>query len=126
VFFVGYSIEYCLTHIGATAESGVTKLLGGTLIYFKSAMIFISAGLPALGAALAGIRVHGDFEGSKQRSVYMKDVLKSVEHDFKTMMDRDISLNETAEMLIRTTRVMSEDIAAWQELYGRKRLILPA
>jgi hypothetical protein len=37
----------------------------------------------------------------------------------------DITLDETAEMLLKTARVMSEDIAAWQELYGRKRLSLP-
>ena len=29
-------------------------------------------------------------------------------------------------VLITTARVLSEDIAAWQDLYGRKRLTLPA
>jgi hypothetical protein len=29
-------------------------------------------------------------------------------------------------MLIRTARLMSEDLDAWQDLYGRKRLTLPA
>ena len=41
-------------------------------------------------------------------------------------MDREIRLEATAETLIRTARVMSEDLAAWQDLYGRKRLMLPA
>ena len=35
-------------------------------------------------------------------------------------------LTRTADTLIETVRVMSEDLAAWQELYGRKRLNLPA
>ena len=35
-------------------------------------------------------------------------------------------LDNTADMLIETARVMSEDLAAWQDLYGRKRLDLPA
>ena len=35
-------------------------------------------------------------------------------------------LDHTAEILIETARILSEDIAAWQELYGRKRLNLPA
>ena len=38
----------------------------------------------------------------------------------------DASLDDTAELLITTARVLSEDIAAWQDLYGRKRLTLPA
>ena len=29
-------------------------------------------------------------------------------------------------MLIETAETMSEDLDAWQELYGRKRLTLPA
>jgi hypothetical protein len=29
-------------------------------------------------------------------------------------------------MLIATARILSEDVAAWQQLYGRKRLTLPA
>ena len=32
----------------------------------------------------------------------------------------------TAKTPIRTARAMSEDLAAWQDLYGRKRLMLPA
>ena len=43
----------------------------GALVHLKGVMIFFTAGLPALGAAQAGIRVHGDFEGSKERSEHM-------------------------------------------------------
>jgi hypothetical protein len=91
----------------------------------RGTLLVMSAGLPALGAALAGIRVHGDFEGSKECSDRMIDTLTALEHDYRMAMDRDIGLNESAEMLIRTTRLMSEDVTAWQELYGRKRLTLP-
>jgi hypothetical protein len=41
-------------------------------------------------------------------------------------MARGVILNESAEMLIKTARVMSEDLEVWQALYGRKRLALPA
>jgi hypothetical protein len=39
---------------------------------------------------------------------------------------REPRREETAEMLIATARILSEDVAAWQQLYGRKRLTLPA
>jgi hypothetical protein len=97
----------------------------GPLDTFKSLIVLASAGLPALGAAVAGIRVHGDFEGSKERSLYMVDALKALKQEYAATIDRDITLDETAEILLKTARVMSEDIAAWQELYGRKRLSLP-
>jgi hypothetical protein len=71
-FFVTFAIlcVFLLAYIGYYLK------LVGPLDTFKSLIVLASAGLPALGAAVAGIRV-------------------------------------------------PEDIAAWQELYGRKRLSLP-
>jgi hypothetical protein len=121
VFFLGYVVEFAMTHMGAK-----TTPLDAPLNYLESAMIFFSAGLPAFGAALAGIRVHGDFEGSKQRSDKMLEVLAALKDDYKAATNHEISLDETAELLLTATRAMSEDVSAWQELYGRKRLMLPA
>jgi hypothetical protein len=99
---------------------GVT-CLGGSLTFW-------TAGLPALGASLAGIRAQGDFEGSKERSARMLDALDALEDDYEKARDMtpDLSLSETSTLLISTARLMSEDVAAWQELYGRKWLSLPA
>jgi len=124
--FLGYLLEGLLHVIPATAQSTFTKDLGGFLECVKPALIFFSAGLPALGAALAGIRVHGDFEGSKERSLHMLDLLNDDKEDYENAKDRYVGLNETGDMLISTARLMSEDLAAWQDLYGRKRLTLPA
>jgi hypothetical protein len=89
-------------------------------------MLLCTAGLPALGAALAGIRVHGDFESSEQRSALTIDSLTSLKADYEAAMRREGDLDDTAERLIAASRVMSEDLAAWEELFGRKRLVLPA
>ena len=89
-------------------------------------MTFLSAGLPALGAAVAGIRVHGDFEGSAERSARMVKELEWLTADYEGAIARGVILNESAEMLIKTAGVMSEDLDVWQALYGRKRLALPA
>jgi hypothetical protein len=92
----------------------------------KPFLTFLSAGLPALGAAVAGIRVHGDFEESANRSARTLDQLAGLSDDYARTTKGDASLDDTAELLIATARVLSEDIAAWQDLYGRKRLTLPA
>ena len=52
----------------------------------------------------------------------MIELLELLKLDYRKALDRDIGRDETAEMLITTARIMSEDLAAWQELYGRKRL----
>jgi hypothetical protein len=123
----------CVVYMGnyrhyfdAVPQDGAARLLVATAHWYRSAMIFFSAGLPALGAALAGIRIHGDFEGSKLRSIATAGALRSLQREYRAAMDREIDLEDTADTLIRTARVMSEDLAAWQDLYGRKRLMLPA
>ena len=52
--------------------------------------------------------------------------LAGLSDDYARTEKGDASLDDTAELLIATARVLSEDIAAWQDLYGRKRLTLPA
>jgi hypothetical protein len=91
----------------------------------KSAIIILAAGLPTFGAASAAIRAQGDFEGSRGRSQSMDVELTALLRDYEAAIDNP-RLDRTADMLIETARVMSEDLAAWQELYGRKRLVLPA
>jgi hypothetical protein len=58
----------------------------------------------------------------------MLDTLGALEQDYgkAKAMTRDLTLAETSNLLLATARVMSEDVAAWQELYGRKWLRLPA
>ena len=104
----------------------IANFLDGLLSLAKSGMIVLAAGLPALGAALAGIRVQGDFDGTHERSSRMVGELSALEQDYDAAIARQPGLDATADMLIETARVMSEDLAAWQDLYGRKRLNLPA
>jgi hypothetical protein len=110
---------------------GLDRALGSApleklLLAVKPLVTFLSAGLPALGAAVAGIRVHGGFEGSAERSAHTLDQLAGLTDDYDRATTREPHLEDTAELLLTTARVLSEDIAAWQDLYGRKRLVLPA
>ena len=113
-----------LALFGIDRAVGVTPL-EKVLLVMKPVITFLSAGLPALGAAVAGIRVHGDFEESAERSADMVDQLGRLTDEYAERETRGPNLDETAELLITTARMMSEDLAAWQDLYGRKRLALP-
>jgi hypothetical protein len=105
----------------------ILQAIGGVATHWEisPSLTFWTAGLPALGAALAGIRVQGDFEGSQERSARMLNALRALQGDYTKAMTRNISLRETSDLLIATAHAMSEDVAAWQELYGRKWLSLP-
>jgi hypothetical protein len=121
-FLVTYGVEWMM---GAAPEAH-GSCFDNPLLCAKPWVTFLAAGLPALGAALAGIRVQGDFEGSRERSLAMLAELDRLAEDYRTAESRRIDLEETAKLLIATAQTMSGDVDAWQELYGRKRLTLPA
>ncbi|MGP0094163.1 MAG: DUF4231 domain-containing protein [Xanthobacteraceae bacterium] len=110
-------------------ESGgapVSSFFAAFVAFLRKHQIFWTAGLPALGAALSGIRAHGDFEGLRERSAHMVDELNLLQRRYKTAVQHEMNFTETYDVLMATARVLSEDVAAWQELYGRKPLNLPA
>ncbi|SDR64119.1 hypothetical protein SAMN05519103_09421 [Rhizobiales bacterium GAS113] len=121
LFLIVYSINVVLSD--AFASRFLADLSSNAL---QPLMVLFTAGLPALGAAFAGIRVHGDFEGSAERSARMLESLDSLTAEYDDAMQRDPRLDDTTQLIIDTARAMSEDPVAWQQLYGRKRLALPA
>jgi hypothetical protein len=125
LFLVGYGYEYLFGDLTTASVKPVTWL--GQLPFFLKHWMFVcTAGLPALGAALAGIRVHGDFESAEEHSERMTDSLALLKGDYTAAMRREGTFDDTAQRLIATSRVMTEDLASWHDLYGRKRLVLPA
>lgn len=122
LFLAGYVFEVAVGTDSGAPGAGAKD----PLVWAKPWVTFLAAWLPALGAALAGIRVQGDFESSRDRSEAMLDALEELAQDYRTAESRRIDLEETARLLIVTAQTMSEDVEAWQELYGRKRLTLPA
>ena len=131
LFTLWMLVTYLLVYAAYLISSwlGLSQIAGAlhaALYFAKSWMIVLAAGLPALGAALSGIRVQGDFDGAAERSVRMFGELSALEKSYDAAIARQPGLDATADMLIETARMMSEDLAAWQDLYGRKRLNLPA
>lgn len=135
--FLHHSAERCFHYtfgalcIGLVVLVGIIVLLPvqqeqAVLKLAKPWLLLFAAGLPALGAALAGIRVQGEFDDSKERSEKMIAELNELEATYESLLERPPQIDRTANLLIETARVLSEDLAAWQELYGRKQLNLPA
>ena len=121
LFIAGYTFEYA--YVWVTKGSSPMGL-GPFLDTAKPILVVVTVGFSSIGAALAGIRVHGDFEGSAERSAHMVDQLEAHKNEYLSLTARNADLDATGETLIRTARIMSEDLAAWKDLYGRKRLTL--
>jgi len=135
--FLHHAAERCFLYTFAALCIGLVVLVAiitllpeqqehTVLKLMKPWLLMFAAGLPALGAALAGIRVQGEFEDYKERSEHMVAALNELEATYESQLRQQPQLERSGELLIETARVLSEDLAAWQELYGRKRLNLPA
>jgi len=86
---------------------------------------FFASLLPALGAAVSGIRFTGDFDGFAERSAETSEGLKALRESFQNARTR-LSFDTTAAVLFETARLMGNDLLGWRALYGRKALTLPA
>jgi hypothetical protein len=104
---------------------GYSSSLKYWLFCHMHVLTFFAAVLPALGAALAGIRETGDFERFADRSSKTAVALRNLQRDIAAVR-RTLSIDDTGRVLISLASILAEDRAVWQAIYGRKRLHLPA
>ena len=72
---------------------------------------FFSAGLPAVGGALFGIRVQGDFDGSAARSLATAETLEQI----ATELEADgTGLTRAADLVEQASRSMLADLGEWR------------
>jgi hypothetical protein len=79
--------------------------------------------LPAFGAALFGIRVHGDFEGSAERSAEMQRRLSTIAS--RMAGNRPMSFAELSALTEYAAIVMAGELDDWSFVYRGRPLALP-
>jgi hypothetical protein len=91
----------------------------------KSWVSIIAAELPALGAALRGIKFTGEFRSTALRSTAMVSEIDDLEecHD---AMPRGTKFKDARHLLLSATSVLAEDINAFRAIFGQRDLTLPA
>jgi hypothetical protein len=70
----------------------------------------ISAGFPALGTAVFGIRFQGDFGGDAVRSQATANTLRQLEQE----LCKDVSLSRAADLAEQGARIMLSDLDEWR------------
>ena len=70
----------------------------------------VSAGFPALGTAVFGIRFQADFGGDALRSLATSNTLRSIERELR----KDVSLSRAADLAEQAARIMFADLDEWR------------
>ncbi len=83
--------------------------------------VALSAGLPAIGTALFGIRVQGDFAGTAARSAVTAEHLAAVATALST---EPATLSRTADGMEAAARAMVADLGEWRLSHQQRQLEL--
>ena len=83
--------------------------------------VALSAGLPALGTAISGIRVQGDFSGTSLRSSATADKLEAIAAE----VGAGIGLSRAADLFERGADAMLEDLGEWRLAHRQRELVIP-
>ncbi|HWT29827.1 MAG TPA: hypothetical protein VN240_02240, partial [Propylenella sp.] len=100
------------------------------LNFMKPVLTVLAAALPMFGAAFAGIRAQGEFDGfaeaARMTAAELRQLDTRIRRFFIGSEPLTPLLDRTTSFLSEAARIMSNDLAAWQALYGRKQLTLPS
>lgn len=103
-------------------EPIMTEGLNAVGSAFTKAAIVLSAALPAIGSAIYGIRMQGDFGGSSARDASLAAQLTTLRH----VVDQDELSFDTLKLRVaRATDLLTIELADWGQSFRARPLTLP-
>jgi hypothetical protein len=103
LLFVATLVVSILTLVGLAIGAGFVSRYGN---WFT----LISAGFPALGTAVFGIRFQADFGGDALRSLATANTLGQIEQELR----KDVPLSRAADLAEQAARIMLADLDEWR------------
>jgi hypothetical protein len=103
MLFVATLVVSIATILGYAADAAIVNDYGN---WFT----LVSAGFPALGTAVFGIRFQGDFGGDALRSLATADTLRQIDQELR----KDASLTRAADLAEQAARYMLSDLDEWR------------
>lgn len=89
----------------------VSLAFGASFVeHYESWALLVSAGFPALGTAVFGIRFQGDFGGDAVRSMATADTLRQIDEQLR----KEVSLSRAADLAEQAARIMLSDLDEWR------------
>jgi hypothetical protein len=78
----------------------------------------VSAGFPALGTAVFGIRFQADFGGDAVRSMASANTLRQIDEELR----KDVTLSRAADLAEQAARIMLSDLDEWRLVNQQRNL----
>jgi hypothetical protein len=103
VLFVATLVVSVATIVGLAIDATYVSAFG-------SWFTLVSAGFPALGTAVFGIRFQADFGGDAVRSMATASTLKQIEQELR----KDATLSRAADLSEQAARFMLSDLDEWR------------
>jgi Protein of unknown function (DUF4231) len=122
----GCALFVCVAFV---AYSGLAGLLDGPTPgpALQSWVTFVSAFFPALGAAMSGVRVQGEFSSIAERSEAMASRLRQLQEDLlSTERAEKTGIAGLRSFIETTSQTMLTDVVDWRFVFRSKPLSLPA
>lgn len=103
VLFAATVLVTIVTLVGLVVASDFVNAYGN---WFT----LVSAGFPALGTAVFGIRFQGDFGGDAIRSMATANTLRQIDRELR----KDVTLSRAADLAEQAARIMLSDLDEWR------------
>lgn len=133
-----HRLEHRLHTLG-TVMFGLTVVTCAGLLLFKAAdamvhsldvlaqpltiaATIVSAALPAIGAAIYGIRMQGDFAGIAERNRALGEQLATMR---TVIAEDDLTFDTLSRRVRRVTGLLTDGLASWLRAYHARPLALP-
>ncbi len=95
---------------------------GGAHHSLPAGVTVISASLPAIGAAIYGIRMQGDFAGSAGRNALLAEQLTELR---RVVQDEAPGFDALRRLIRRTAELLTDDVSQWARAIQARPLSLP-
>ena len=112
---------FCATVIGCLVVMIGYAVAPDWVTAYAKLFVILSAGLPAVGTAIFGIRVQGDFAGTAQRSLSTATRLETIADEIAQARQ----LPRAADLFEEAARAMLADLGEWQLAHQQRELVIP-
>ena len=112
------TILFVATLVATAATMIDYAINGGFVTTYGNWFTLVSAGFPALGTAIFGIRFQADFGGDAVRSMATSDTLRQIDQELR----KDVTLSRTADLAEQAGRIMLSDLDEWRLVNQQRNL----
>lgn len=127
LFALGAAVTLCVLLLEIGVHATGSHRLEALSPHVTLGATVLSAFLPAIGAAIYGIRMQGDFSGVAARSHVLAEALASLRAgaDAHEATSEDAAFDQLRQFIGRATGLMNAELADWRTAHSARPLTLP-